>query len=32
MRVDDRRPDIARVHPGRTNGLFVELKKREEYH
>jgi hypothetical protein len=32
MRVDDRRPDIAWVHPGRTNGLFVELRKREEYH
>ena len=31
-RVDDRRPDIAWVHPGETNGLFVELRKREQYH
>jgi methylmalonyl-CoA epimerase len=30
-RVDDRRPDIAWVHPGETNGLFVELRKREKY-
>ena len=31
-RVDDRRPDVAWVHPGETNGLFVELRKRENYH
>ena len=31
-RVDDRRSDIAWVHPGETNGLFVELRKREKYH
>ena len=31
-RVDDRRADIAWVHPGETNGLFVELRKREKYH
>jgi methylmalonyl-CoA/ethylmalonyl-CoA epimerase len=31
-RVDDRRPDVAWVHPGETNGLFVELRKRERYH
>ncbi len=31
-RVDDRQPDIAWVHPGETNGLFVELRKREQYH
>lgn len=31
-RVADPRPDIAWVHPGETNGLFVELRKREEYH
>jgi methylmalonyl-CoA/ethylmalonyl-CoA epimerase len=31
-RVDDRRADIAWVHPGETNGLFVELRKREQYH
>ena len=30
-RVDDRRPDIAWVHPGETNGLFVELRKPEKY-
>ena len=31
-RVDDRRPDIAWVHPGETPGLFVELRKPEQYH
>ena len=31
-RVDDRRPDIAWIHPGETPGLFVELRKRENYH
>jgi methylmalonyl-CoA epimerase len=31
-RVDDRRADIAWIHPGETNGLFVELRKRENYH
>ena len=31
-RVDDRRPDIAWIHPGDTNGLFVELRKPERYH
>jgi len=31
-RVDDRRPDIAWIHPGETNGLFVELRKPEKYH
>ena len=31
-RVDDRRPDIAWVHPGETPGLFVELRKPENYH
>ena len=31
-RVDDRRSDIAWIHPGETNGLFVELRKREQYH
>jgi methylmalonyl-CoA/ethylmalonyl-CoA epimerase len=30
-RVDDRRPDIAWVHPAETNGLFVEMRKRERY-
>jgi methylmalonyl-CoA/ethylmalonyl-CoA epimerase len=30
-RVDDRRPNIAWVHPGETNGLFVELRHREKY-
>ena len=32
VRVDDRRPDIAWVHPAETNGLFVELRKPEKYH
>jgi methylmalonyl-CoA/ethylmalonyl-CoA epimerase len=31
-RVDDRRPDIAWVHPSETPGLFVELRKPEKYH
>jgi methylmalonyl-CoA/ethylmalonyl-CoA epimerase len=31
-RVDDRRDEIAWVHPGETPGLFVELRKREQYH
>ncbi|HYE93525.1 MAG TPA: VOC family protein [Terriglobales bacterium] len=31
VRVDDRRPDIAWVHPAETNGLFVELRKPEKY-
>ena len=30
-RVDDRRPNIAWVHPQEANGLFVELRKRESY-
>jgi methylmalonyl-CoA/ethylmalonyl-CoA epimerase len=30
-RVDDRRPDIAWVHPGDAHGLFVELRKPEKY-
>jgi methylmalonyl-CoA epimerase len=30
-RVDDRRPDIAWVHPGDAHGVFVELRKRESY-
>jgi 2-dehydropantoate 2-reductase len=31
VRVDDRRPDIAWVHPSETHGVFVELRKRESY-
>ena len=31
-RVDHRRPDLAWVHPRDANGLFVELRKREQYH
>ena len=31
-RVDMRDDRIAWVHPGDTNGLFVELRKRETYH
>ena len=31
-RVDHRRPDVAWVHPRETHGLFVELRKREQYH
>ena len=30
-RVDDRRPNIAWVHPHDAHGLFVELRKREHY-
>ncbi len=30
-RVDDRRPDIAWVHPQDAHGVFVELRKRESY-
>ena len=30
-RVDDRRPDLAWVHPSETPGLFVELRKPETY-
>ena len=30
-RVDARRPEVAWVHPQDTNGLFVELRKREKY-
>jgi methylmalonyl-CoA/ethylmalonyl-CoA epimerase len=30
-RVDDRRPDIAWVHPADAHGLFVELRKPEKY-
>jgi methylmalonyl-CoA/ethylmalonyl-CoA epimerase len=32
VRVDDRRSDIAWIHPAETNGLFVELRKPEQYH
>jgi methylmalonyl-CoA/ethylmalonyl-CoA epimerase len=31
VRVDSRDDRIAWVHPGDTNGLFVELRKRERY-
>ncbi len=30
-RVDDRRPDVAWVHPADAHGLFVELRKPEKY-
>ena len=30
-RVDNRRPDIAWVHPGDAHGVLVELRKRESY-
>jgi methylmalonyl-CoA/ethylmalonyl-CoA epimerase len=30
-RVDSPRPDIAWVHPRDCHGLFVELRKREQY-
>ena len=30
-RVDDRRPNIAWVHPQDAHGLFVELRHREHY-
>ncbi len=32
VRLDDRAGEIAWLHPGETNGLFVELRKREKYH
>lgn len=31
VRVDQRGEHLAWVHPGDTNGLFVELRKRETY-
>jgi methylmalonyl-CoA/ethylmalonyl-CoA epimerase len=31
VRVDDRRPDIAWVHPRDAHGVFVELRKPETY-
>lgn len=31
VKVDDRRPDVAWVHPRETHGLFVELRHRERY-
>jgi methylmalonyl-CoA/ethylmalonyl-CoA epimerase len=31
VRVDQRRPDLAWVHPRDTHGLFVELRHREHY-
>jgi methylmalonyl-CoA/ethylmalonyl-CoA epimerase len=31
VRVDDRRSEIAWIHPAETNGLFVELRKPEKY-
>ena len=31
VKVDDRRADVVWVHPRETNGLFVELRKREKY-
>lgn len=31
VRVDHRRPDVAWVHPKETHGVFVELRKREQY-
>jgi len=31
VRVDDRRPDIAWVHPRDAHGVFVELRKPEAY-
>lgn len=30
-RVDDRRPNIAWVHPQDAHGVFVELRQRESY-
>ena len=30
-RVDDRRPNVAWVHPQEANGLLVELRHRESY-
>ncbi len=31
VQVDDRRPEVAWVHPREAHGLFVELRKRERY-
>lgn len=31
VRVDYRRPDMAWIHPRDTHGVFVELRKREQY-
>lgn len=31
VRVDQRRPDLAWVHPRDCHGVFVELRKRESY-
>ncbi|MBI4608267.1 MAG: VOC family protein [Candidatus Rokubacteria bacterium] len=31
VRVDHRRPDMAWIHPRDTHGLFIELRKREQY-
>lgn len=31
VRVDDRRPDFAWVHPADCHGVFVELRQRERY-
>lgn len=31
IRVDQRRPEVAWIHPRDTHGLFVELRKREQY-
>jgi len=31
VRVDHRRPDVAWVHPRDAHGVFVELRKREQY-
>ena len=31
VRVDHRRPDLAWIHPQETHGVFVELRKREQY-
>ncbi|MBI4589602.1 MAG: VOC family protein [Candidatus Rokubacteria bacterium] len=31
VRVDSRRPNVAWIHPQDAHGVFVELRKREEY-
>ncbi|MFQ5898985.1 MAG: VOC family protein [Candidatus Methylomirabilia bacterium] len=31
VRVDYRRPEVAWIHPRDAHGVFVELRKREEY-
>ena len=31
LKVDHPKPDIAWVHPRHTHGLFVEMRKRENY-